>query len=449
MGNPLSAMRPSGPSVRILPPVALTVLVALGGASPLLPEQLSRFERERARMMLKIVKADIDKFYYDPAYRGIDLDSVFGAAGEKIDQAASIGQCFAAIARPLLELKDSHTFFLPPSRAARLEYGWRMQMIGDRCFITAVEDGSDAAAKGLKRGDAILAIDGLRPTRDNLWGILYVYRALAPRGTVRLQVQSPGGQAREVEVTAKVEQGKRFMQLTRSADFEDFIHEIQDRDYLGRHRLQILGEKLLIWKMPQFDLSPSEVKNNMRQVEEHEALILDLRGNGGGAVETLGALVGSFLDGDVKVGDVVSREPLKPIVAKAAGDAWQGKLVVLIDSQSGSAAELFARSMQIEKRAAVLGDRSSGSVMMSRLYDHGIGDSTRIFFATSVTVADIIMKDGKSLERTGVAPDAMILPSAEDLAAGRDPVLSRAASLCGVTLSPEKAGSLFPVEWKR
>lgn len=427
----------------------LSALLCLVGAGSLWPETISRFERARAKMMLKIIKDDIARFYYDPAYHGVDLEAAFSLANEKIDKADSIGQCFAAIARPLLEFKDSHTFFLPPARSARLEYGWHMKTIGDRCIVTAVEEGSDAAAKGLKRGDIIASIDGFRLTRDNLWGVNYVYRALAPRQTVRLNIESPGERARDLEVAAKVQMKKRLLQLTRSSDVEDYIHEIEDRAYLERHRFVDLGEDLLIWKMPQFDLSPSEVKNNMRRAEKHKALILDLRGNPGGAVETLGAMVGSFLDGEMKIGDVESRERMKPIMGKAVGEAWKGKLLVLIDSQSASASELFVRVMQLEKRATLIGDRSSGSVMMSRSYDHEVGSDTVIVFATSITVANIIMKDGKSLEHTGVEPDELMLPTPDDIAAGRDPVLAHAASLCGVTLDPEKAGSFFPVEWKK
>jgi carboxyl-terminal processing protease len=127
--------------------------------------------------------------------------------------------------------------------------------------------------------------------------------------------------------------------------------------------------------------------------------------------------------------------------------AFAGKIIVLVDSQSASAAELFARVVQLEHRGTVLGDHSSGSVMEAREYSYSQGLDTQFYYGFSVTDADLIMGDGKSLEHTGVTPDEIILPTGQDLAVGRDPVLARASELGGAKLDPAQAGKMFPFEW--
>jgi carboxyl-terminal processing protease len=145
----------------------------------------------------------------------------------------------------------------------------------------------------------------------------------------------------------------------------------------------------------------------------------------------------------------VGRKAHKPQLAKTRGtSAYSGKIIVLVDSASASAAELFARVMQLEKRGIVIGDRSSGAVMEARPYREEQGGDTKIFYWFSITDADLIMADGKSLEHTGVTPDEIVLPTAKDLAAGRDPAMARAAELAGLPMDPVAAGKLFPFEWQ-
>ncbi|MBC7911282.1 MAG: hypothetical protein H7Y30_12320, partial [Pyrinomonadaceae bacterium] len=71
------------------------------------------------------------------------------------------------------------------------------------------------------------------------------------------------------------------------------------------------------------------------------------------------------------------------------------------------------------------------------------------FYGASITNADVIMSDGKSVEHVGVIPDELLLPTGSDMAAKRDPVLARAAALVGIELTAEKAGTFFPIEWKK
>src|SRR6185295_1191873 len=127
---------------------------------PVLGQAPSNFDKQRGQMMLKQIQEDVRKNYYDPQFHGMDLDARFKTAEEKIKQAQSLGQIMGTIAQVLVELDDSHTFFLPPGFNSKTEYGWQMQMVGEKCFVTAVKPGSDAAAKGLAEGDEIYALDG-------------------------------------------------------------------------------------------------------------------------------------------------------------------------------------------------------------------------------------------------------------------------------------------------
>src|SRR5262249_303186 len=96
----------------------------------------------------------------------------------------------------------------------------------------------------------------------------------------------------------------------------------------------------------------------------------------------------------------------KAITAPTRGrNAYAGTLIVLLDSGSAAAAELFARLVQLEHRGVVIGDRSAGAVMESRFYPFQLGSDSLRFYGFSVTDADLLMKDGRSLEKSGVIPD--------------------------------------------
>ena len=438
-------------SIRTIAVVILIVLAAFSTGYSQKPP--SSIDKERGHVILSTIKDDLKKNYYDVAFHGMNLDTRFKTADERIKQAESLGQIFGIIAQVLVDLEDSHTFFLPPGRSYKTEYGWQMQIMGDKCYVTAVKPGSDAAAKGLKAGDEVYSIDGMGPVRDNFWKIQYMYRALRPRPGMRLVIIKPDGKDQQIDVLAKIEQGKQVMNLTgddSGTDIWNMVRESENESRLNRQRYVEVGDDVFVWKMPGFDLLKDNVDEFVGKFRKKKALILDLRGNSGGYVETLLRLLGNVLDHDVKVGDLKRRKDTKPMVAKTRGDeVFKGKLIVLIDSQSASAAELFARVIQLEKRGTVIGDRSSGAVMEAKQYPHQLGIDTVVPYGISITDADIIMSDGKSLEHVGVIPDEMKIPTAMDLASQKDPVLAYAASLLGVTITPEKAGALFPIEWRK
>ena len=431
--------------------VSATAATPAPGTTAQAPAGPTKFERDRGKMMLRIVRDDLEKYYYDPTWRGLDLEKLFAGAAAAIDEAQTTNDLILAVASPLFRLNDSHTNLFPPSRAAKITHGWEAQMIGDRCFVTAVQQGSDADAQGVRRGDEILEIDGDRPTRDSLDTILWIHRVLTPKTRTPLTLAHPGGAPEKRVIQAKVVPGQVYTDLSSTIASNSVLRGLEDEAYLMRHRLVNLGETLLIWKMPQFDLTADDVKTRvLRQIRKYPNLIIDLRGNGGGAVETLETLVGGLVGPQTRIADIKGRKRTPPMMARKAGDVYEGAIVVLVDSFSASASELLARTLQLAGRGKVLGDRSAGAVMESTMFPHMAGgERTGVHFATSITIADLVMTDGQSLERVGVTPDEVILPTAEDLANDRDPVLSRAAGMCGVSLPPEAAGQMFPMEWGR
>jgi C-terminal processing protease CtpA/Prc len=424
--------------------VSLSILTATVRSQ----EKATDLDRERGRTMLKRIKENLKDNYYDPKFHGVDIDASFKAADEKLKDARSVGQVFGIIAQVLGELDDSHTAFIPPERAGRTEYGWTMQIVGDRCFVSSVDEDSDAAAKGVKPGDEVLEAGGFVLGRPNLWKFQYLIHALRPQPGISVVLRRPNGEQRQLDLKAKQTEGKRFTDL----DYNEWMHrmvkgELEQKQ--KRDRFQSFGDELLIWKMNDFDLEDVQVDGAMDRARKHKALILDLRGNGGGWVTTIKRILANLFERDVKIGDEIRRKETKPEIAKSRGDkAFMGKLVILVDSRSASASEVLARVVQLEKRGTVIGDQTAGAVMTSRVFSDQIGLRVGFFYGVSITVSNLIMSDGKSLEKIGVTPDEVRLPTPEDLAAGRDTVLSYAASLFGVTLDPVEAGKLFPLEIK-
>jgi carboxyl-terminal processing protease len=429
----------------------LVLMVAVAGVVPVNSWQgAKRYETisdQQALEMLNTIEADIKEHYFDIKMRGLDLDKRFDKAREEINHAKSQDEAFLDIAGALAALQDSHTRFIPPVRPYGVDYGWVMQAIGNSdCFVTAVRPESDAAQKGVRPGDQILSINGVTLARQNISYVEYGYD-IFPQAGLHLVLRSPEGASRTIVAMAKVIPGQ---EIVRHSDVMTWLrqrHEQKDRSRYFR-----VGPDTLAWKLPDFLIEPGEVDGLLNRAHSFQNLVLDLRGNPGGLRAAMDKFIGGVFQRDIKVGEMREQKQSEEEIAKSrGGKAFTGKLIVLIDSRSGSAAEIFARVVQLEKRGAVLGDRSAGAVGEAKDFIHAVKlDATNVAqYRARITVADLIMSDGKSLEHVGVTPDELILPTPADLAAGRDPALARAIELSGNKITDEEAGRIFPFEWPK
>ncbi len=188
----------------------LALIPALVAQAP----ALDGTSKAQAREMLAAAKAAIRANYYDTTFHGLDLDSHFKATEASLNAATSLGHAYAIIAQALIDLGDSHTYFLPPQRSASYDYGWQIGIVGDDCYVIAVRPGSDAEAKGVRPGDRVLQVGSFVPTRQELWKVRYLYYMLSPRSSLKVTIQPPGGEPRGLEIAAKVTQEQAVVEIS-------------------------------------------------------------------------------------------------------------------------------------------------------------------------------------------------------------------------------------------
>ena len=330
--------------------------------------------------MLHGVRTAIADHYYDTTYAGLNLAAVYDSAAQRIRDAQTVDQALTAIAWFTFEFRDSHTFFIPPSRTVQAEYGWEMAMVGDSCFVIRVKTGSDAERQGLHPGDYVANVNGFVPTRDNLWQINYLFGLLRPQPSMHVVARSPGGEARTLDLAAKVREHSKILDLTGANGGRDIGQVVREGEKEAdelRGLTVDVGNDILVWKMPTFSMPIDELHDALKRLKGRKALVLDLRGNGGGYERIMLELVGQTNHDDVVVGRTRERGKLTAVVAKGSGtNAFAGDLWVLVDSRSASASEIFARNAQLTGRGKVIGDRTAGAVMRARTRELKLGMET-------------------------------------------------------------------------
>ena len=208
----------------------------------------------------------------------------------------------------------------------------------------------------------------------------------------------------------------------------------------------------------------------LRENPHAPALIIDVRANGGGTTPT--ALIEALMDrpyreftestsvtyglfeayakivrenppeafndyirGYLDAFDGLGRAQLRipPALTQPRDPLYTGPLFVLVDDGCASACEDFVMPLRFNDRATVIGQRTSGST--GQPYLHDFGDEMSFRVSTKRTY----FPDGSQFEGVGIEPHIEVVPTPDDLKAGRDPVLERAREL-----AMEAAGAARP-----
>ncbi|MFT3772961.1 MAG: S41 family peptidase [Minicystis sp.] len=153
---------------------------------------------------------------------------------------------------------------------------------------------------------------------------------------------------------------------------------------------------------------PERVYSEIQRLEEDgmESLVLDLRGNPGGDVEAFLRVAEDFLPEGMEMARAIEDDGDEVIHRARQDGAYGMPLVVLVDGQTASAAELLAGCLQAHGRAVVVGERTYGKGVAQRIVPAASGPG--IFCAT---VARYQLPDGGEIEGIGIQPDVTVASS--------------------------------------
>jgi len=125
-----------------------------------------------------------------------------------------------------------------------------------------------------------------------------------------------------------------------------------------------------------------------------KSLVLDLRWNGGGMLDTAVGVADLFLDEGVIVSTKGRNDPEDRKEATAAGSVTDMPMVIVVNDRSASASEIVAGALQDQNRAIVLGERTFGKGSVQRIFQLNNGEC-----AVKLTVAKYYLPSGRCIHR--------------------------------------------------
>lgn len=316
-----------------------------------------------------------------------------------------------AIRGMLESLGDEHTSFMDPQEYtdanAGLEgtyegIGAYVDTGGDFLTVTSPIPGSPAEKAGLKPGDKIIAIDG-----EDMTG---VNPELARR-----KVLGPAGSAVVLTILREGVEDPFDVEITR------------DRINIASVESKMLENDIAYVKLNTFgDTTSRDLKEQLGALMDQnpKGLILDLRYNGGGYLQTAVEVASQFISKGVILYEQYGDGRKDSYEAIPGGLALDIPMVVLINKGSASASEIVAGALQDTGRAQLVGETSYGKGSVQNWIplqdDQG---------AVRVTIAKWLTPNGRTIHKLGLTPDVVVELTDEDAAAERDPQLDKAIEL--------------------
>ena len=322
---------------------------------------------------------------------------------------------YGAISGMVDSVDDPYTVFMTPEETTEFQdnMGGELEGIGAELTVENGElvivtpfKGSPAEQYGLLPGDVIYLIDEQRANEMTVFDAIMAIRGTAGT-TVNLTVLREG---EEEPLVFDIERAK-----VEIASVEWEIIEGSNGDNIGYISLYQFGDKT----EDEFQEAVNEIV-----LANVDGIILDMRNNGGGYVETAVAVVSEFVAGQNKTVTVKMRDDSNNQIYYTTGNASLAgiPMVVLVNSGSASASEIVAGALQDYQTAIIMGEQTFGKGSVQTVTPLNDGSSLRM------TIAKWYTPNDRSIDDTGITPDISII---DDLTTEDDEQLNEAVGYLG------------------
>lgn len=310
-------------------------------------------------------------------------------------------------------LHDGHTSFMTPDEARRRNetsfagIGVLMSRPLDSQppLIAEIFPSSPASSSGLKRGDRIIGVNGQDVAGQTVSDIAQLIRG-QPGTQVRVQVRRLSS-----------DQPLEFTMRRALVQVDQVIGRQVPNVPIGYLKIRSFGDSTMV----------DQVLGILDQGKQRgiKGWIVDLRSNPGGSLNAVLGAAGGFFDADHSVvGYQVDRQRHQTPLDTTPTNNLNGlPLVVLVDRDSASGAEIFAAAIQEAKIGTLVGSKTAGNVGVATQIQLPDGS------VVQVTQQRFVTPGGAQIDGVGVTPDVVVDMTDEDLQNDRDPQLGKALEL--------------------
>ena len=311
---------------------------------------------------------------------------------------------------------DPHTEYLSPRQGESFDIQMRLslegigallQADGEYVKVASLVPGGPAEKDGaLKPADRIV---GVAQEDDNMVNVVgmrlddVVELIRGPKGSeVRLEVVP--GEAVDMTRSTVIDITRDTVKLEDQAASSEVIDVTRDD---GTHRVGVIQVPAFYVDFDAWQAGEENYRSTTRDVaaeieklkaDNVEGIVLDLRNNGGGALQEANSMIGLFIDRGPTVQVRDARGRISLYGDTESGTTYDGPLVVLVNRLSASASEIFAGAIQDYGRGLIVGSNTFGKGTVQTLSDLSYGQ-------IKLTRAKFYRISGESTQHRGVKPD--------------------------------------------